>query len=115
MIPRDLFNEAKLLKCLGRLSLEAEKYGDDQLRVWLDKPGEGFPVGKHDCSGEIFCDNVRIRAGGVNLVTSSPLNSRLNYPLTFMGSDGEENYVFEDDGAFTEEFLAVMNANTAPA
>lgn len=27
VIPRDLFNEAKLLKCLGKLYLEAEKSG----------------------------------------------------------------------------------------
>jgi hypothetical protein len=111
VVPRDLFNESKLLKCLGQLSVnildgKLHKYGTTDL---LEDEYEGFRISQSE-DGDIFVDNYHVLAilGGqtkVKLKLYSRLNSREPYPLICETHDGSPEYVFADNGKFTKEFL----------
>lgn len=103
VIPRDLFNEANLLKCYGQLYLELEKLG---LQDLLSSDGGAFRVVQDPSDGSLTLANVRLP--GVRL--SRPLNSRGAYPLWLHVDDEQEFEIFEIDGAFTAETQAFMRS-----
>lgn len=105
VLPRDLFNEAKLLKCLGRLTLMIHN-GLCPLQFEHDEDTcPGFLVDQNPDDGSIRCLNLRFStAGGETVEVSSGLNSRIPYPLTFVAPDGDSEYVFDDEGELSPEF-----------
>lgn len=108
MLLRDLFNEAKLLKCLGQLALHAE---NDVIDVWIKHhlKEEGFLIDQDPADGALFCTNLKVSTmGGRDLRLHSPYNSREPYPLYYVDMDDDESpeqEVFCDDGSFTDHFL----------
>jgi len=112
-MPRDLFNEAKLLKCLGRLLLmHVDRHLSDECKFSHVEPRQGFVIGQNPGDGSLGCANLhmwRIQAlpdrkrvrTYVDLYT--PLNSREAYPLVFSVHD-EEAFVFDETGKMTPEF-----------
>ena len=111
--PRDLFNEAKLLKCLGKLSLNisdnicgirqllAEDLDDgrDQFRIHQDI------VGNIHCSNYTiyFLDNMR------TLYLHTPMNAEADWPLEYHNEGMTiQDRVFDDDGNMTENFLLYL-------
>ena len=114
VIPRDLFNEAKLLKCLGLLSLRVHENAGpicDRLNIVLEDELSGFKIMQH-IDGSIGCINFFLfNNNGTPVFLSTPLNSKLNYPLLFETlSFGEQicEFVFNDEGEFTEDFLKTL-------
>ena len=112
VFPRDLFNEAKLLKCMGRLTLaihEDERCLKDFLRVDDLVENKGFDI-KQNISGDITLTNVYILHKESNCYVwfHTPLNSKANYPLVFIDREGEHINVFEEDGSLTETFILTM-------
>lgn len=116
--PRDLFNESKLLKCLGQISLnildgKLLKYQVDEELV---DGQNGFNIDQ-DENGNIFCSNYTVFCqlgveGRVPLKLYTGLNSRMNYPLICETMYGDTIYVFHDNGGLTHEFktyLKVLN------
>ena len=109
VIPRDLFNEAKFLKCLGRIALLIHD-GRDQhnnstpqsLRIDFDN--QAFQIEQDAGSGALFCRNLVVFAGEHKVEIVHPYNSKENYPVIFEG-DEDEGDVFNDDGSFTQEFI----------
>ena len=110
VLPRDLFNESDLLKCLGRIALLIEDgFAPEGLQLTNRKPMSGFPIDMHAHDGSIFCPDMLLsNRHGVSSVVLRPHNSRDPYPVLIEWSD-EEIEVFDDDGAFTEEFLIWAN------
>lgn len=107
VIPRDLFNEAKLLKCLGKLCILAES--TPGLTVTHD--GEPFDIWQDESSGGLFCLNVKVEVlnGGGLQHCWLPYNSREDWPLMSGTGDGDECNVFDCYGkAFTPEFLKLI-------
>lgn len=105
-IPRDLFNEAKLLKCLGQLALYLHEKGIPGWVLDFDDAGRGFQVELDNDRGGLYCRNLRLIGPGENsLYLYAVYNSRRPYPLLFVSQDQEE-FVFDDDGKPTPEFLA---------
>lgn len=110
-IPRDLFNEAKLLKCLGQLALIAHNrhYNGvpipEGLRV--EYVGDWFAIDQNPSSGGLFCKTIRVYVRGKKVNVESCYNSKSPYPLAFDcgGGIGE---VFNDDGSLADEFLALF-------
>ena len=101
VIPRDLFNESKLLKCLGQLSLLAHDGQANGLRVSFDDDGP-FHIVQDDDDGGLYCSNVWIFTHDGNIVSvKTRYNSKSAYPLVF----NEYQDVFNDDGTLTEEFI----------
>lgn len=107
VIPRDLFNEASLLKCLGQLYLCLEKL--QAPGVDLEHDGEAFEVRQSDDDGSINVSNVLLSVRGEEMRLHRPLNSRQPWPLYLTTSDDEEFSVFNDDGTLTSDFLGVLH------
>jgi len=110
VIPRDLFNEANLLKCYGQLYLNLEKIGKQSLLLHNNWP---FDITMDVSSGELSINNVGLFIDGNEINLFRPLNSHGPYPLyayvkAEMAAD-EEIGVFNDDGSFSHEFKQIFN------
>ncbi|APZ81782.1 hypothetical protein vBEliSR6L_17 [Erythrobacter phage vB_EliS_R6L] len=110
-IPRDLFNEANLLKCLGKLSLIAHDMGrPGTLRV-TNRPGP-FDVRQDEADGSIYCENVHIVIAERAFDHRRGLNSREPWPLIVRPAfdpDADDIDVFDDDGALSADFRALLS------
>lgn len=106
VIPRDLFNEANLLKCMGRLWILAETTSGV---VSVEFAGEGtdapFDIHQDESTGEIFVANVWVTVNGRIVAIRRPLNSREDWPLYASLWDEGPVPVFDDAGKLTEDFL----------
>jgi hypothetical protein len=125
VLPRDLFNEAKLLKCLGQLSLILHDGIGVRwaIRTEHEDSRNGFFIYKTPRDG-IFCANLHYflckgpplrqdeegedREAIAEIEVYSPANSRDNYPLRFVHDgtigDGDESEVFTEEGKLSDEF-----------
>ncbi len=114
VIPCDLFNEAKLLKCLGQLSLVI--HGGvgvpDGLVLEHEDPWEAFIIRRDDSSGALYCENLSCGYAGRLIGLRCPLNSKEAYPLFYV-LDDQEDAVFKPDGTLSMEFLRLLNSITA--
>jgi hypothetical protein len=108
VIPRDFFNEAKLLKCLGRLSLlilDNKKRISEYVVEEFDN--EPFEIMQTE-DGDIYVSNYSlfIKSTEIEIYLFTYLNSKENYPLYFVNEyRGDQQYVFDEEGNFTKEFL----------
>jgi hypothetical protein len=92
VMPRDLFNEADLLKCYGRLWILTERYK----QVELDLIGEYFRIEQDDSDGSLSIFNVTCTINGEPQLLYRPLNSTDTLPLMLMLGDTPIN-VFTDN------------------
>jgi hypothetical protein len=108
VIPRDLFNEANLLKCLGKFWIETERFQPE--RIIIEHDTDPFDVQQNEDSGSIYVSNILITIRGKRYNASRPLNSRSPWPLYLENADGtgETIAVFTDDGKLTAEMLALL-------
>jgi hypothetical protein len=81
VIPRDLFNESALLKCLGRLSLLVNDDMGGSLKIRYN--GKPFDIRRNDGSGGLYCGNFRAYNKGKPISLETSLNSRDHYPLWY--------------------------------
>lgn len=119
VIPRDLFNEAKLLKCLGQLSLVLHDGKDSAgrplppgLEIEFVEPeyAEGFRVVQNPADGGLSCAAVRATFNGHPVRLFSVYNSRDNFPLWFEAAVAGvwvEGPVFNETGYLSPELLAL--------
>jgi len=106
VIPRDLFNEANLLKCFGRLWIETERFRC----VRIEHDGDPFQIEQNEDSGSLSIANVQVRIGGRSCQVWRPLNSRDAWPLYLQVGDEDEIRVFTDEGALSSEMMALIEA-----
>ena len=113
VIPRDLFNEASLLKCLGKLALEldrrrtAAELDEDELKA------DPFDIRQDQSDGSISVMNLPFKVRGVPFRLSRPLNSREPWPLwceSPFACDEEEVEVFTAEGELSPAFLQLIGA-----
>lgn len=113
-IPRDLFNEAKLLKCLGLLSLkihdgklppfvEIEHYQDPQ-REEYGEPDSGFDIRQDPSDGSIYSSSIRILIKGKQIPHHARLNDRSNFSL-MLHIDEVDYDVFDEEGEVVCPYL----------
>lgn len=113
VIPRDLFNEANLLKCYGQIYLNLERIRADAELVEDETLEAGAPFRvSQDLDGNLTVLNVFLRVRGVRVPLRRPLNARAPYPLymRYQNADGDEDElpVFNDDGTFSDEMLKFL-------
>jgi len=111
VIPRDLFNEANLLKCLGLLALlHLERLTPEGLEI--DNDGLPVDVEMDPSDGSLRGRNVRCAItklgareieGRDQVDLFRPLNSREPFPLWARFDDADVP-VFDDGGDLTAEF-----------
>jgi hypothetical protein len=116
VIPRDLFNESKLLKCLGQLALILHDYeGKYPLKLVHRAPSVGFLIDQDGTDGSLYCRNLtlyRVKGGKRREIhISTHYNSKEPYPLYFDFGDLSD-VVFNDDGSFAPEFLNAIGASS---
>jgi hypothetical protein len=106
VFPRDFFNEAKLLKCMGRLTLLIEDRMTPvamSIGEYAEEGEEGFKIGLIE-TGHLAVANVSIFIKGKSYLFKTDYNAKGPYP--FYVEDGNDEYkVFDDAGDWHEEFL----------
>lgn len=85
VIPRDLFNEANLMKCYGQLYLELEHMNVPG--VELEHHGDNFIITQDESSGDLTINNILLVVGRKTYGFYRPLNSREGWPLYLMTGD----------------------------
>lgn len=107
VLPRDLFNEAKLFKCLGRLFLmEADGQLPDNVRlIHNTNRSEGFIVSQDPSDGSLYVENISIFIDDIYWNHSCDYNSKRDYTLRIMGPDDSEFYVFDKNGKLMPSVL----------
>lgn len=110
VIPRDLFNEAKLLKCLGQLALIIhDGVGvPRELALENEDPEEGFRIEQNQDSGALFCCNLECFFRSREIGLSCPYNNKGAFPLRYVLDDENEGPVFDDSGALSGEFIELL-------
>ena len=114
VIPRDFFNEAKLLKCFGQLVIEAERHGDALKIIHRDEGTENsFDIRQNDDDGSLYlASGVAVFLNGRRIDLATSYNSKRAYPM-FATYRDECEEVFTDEGKLTPEFLAMTQAKAA--
>jgi hypothetical protein len=110
VLPRDLFNEASLLKCLGRVWILLDDRRDHSAE--LAHGCEAFDVEQDEADGSISVANIAFYVRGVPYRLSRPLNSREAWPLYASCDDDpdfDEISVFDDAGNFSAAMLALIS------
>jgi hypothetical protein len=109
VVPRDLFNESKLLKCLGQLALLVHQGQDNgRLQIRHRRARAGFLIDQDESSGDLVCSNLIVKVKDGDLLRlGSSYNSKAPYPLHFEARD-ESGPVFNDDGSFSDEFRRLI-------
>lgn len=114
VIPRDLFNESKLLKCLGKLALSIHEGCIPDLTLeHCTEESEGFVIDQNPSDGTLFCANLELTYKGNVIHVATKYNCKDNYPLIFemeINGDYFDGYVFDDNGKFTKEFQDMLKA-----
>lgn len=106
VIPRDLFNEANLLKCLGRLSLLIhEGIAPKNIRLDHSQECEEFQIYMNMDSGEIGCINLIFYKDEEFFELVRPMNSKDPWPLFLYDNDDEVIWIFDDDGNLSQQFI----------
>lgn len=111
VLPRDLFNEAGLLKMMGRLwILLSETRGHNAEIVEEDVPR--FDIQQDESSGAIYVANVRFLINGVERRLSRPLNSRSSWSFWMTGTEDDPDFdeiaVFDENGNFTADMRSAI-------
>lgn len=103
VIPRDFFNEAKLLKCMGFLALYIlERKVPFQMKI--KESGEPFEIIRNDEHDMLIVQNYEVYIKGEVYEVGTLYNSKDNFPL-YAIIDDEEVKVLDEGGKFTEEFM----------
>jgi hypothetical protein len=109
VIPRDLFNESKLLKCLGQLSLlihDGKTRGVPLSIEHDDSDCPGFDIQQDGDRATLFVSNVAVRIDGVApLNLGLPINARDRYPLELYTAKEAVIDVFNSDGSLSVDFI----------
>ena len=111
VLPRDLFNEGNLVTNYGRLwILLEETSGHNAAIVQEDVPF--FDIKQNEATGGIFIANLTFTIDGMAYRLERPLNSREKWPLMVVENDDDPDFeevcIFDDDGNFTPEMLALI-------
>ncbi len=106
--PRDLFNEAMLLKCLGKLTLLILDEGIHE-KLSYSYTGKPFQTAHHQAGYLIIYKGVTIKKGRKSLMLGTQVNTRSAWPLCVLTDENEDIPVFDDAGNLDEEFLEFLD------
>ena len=100
VIPRDLFNEAKLLKCLAFISLKIHDGKIQGLNINHEDESRGFKIEQNDLDGSIHVSNLHFfDEAGTPVYFCHPLNNKGNFPLLMEYKD-EVYFPFNESGEY---------------
>lgn len=117
ILPRDLFNDANLLKCMGQVACLIHDRKLD-LRMKHRHPDKDFRIKQNESDGSTYVENLTFELRtGWTVRFWRPMNSRDVWPLYAHVADSEEDMrVFDEHGGLLPEFIqAVKHGHTLPA
>lgn len=104
VVPRDLFNEADLLKMLGKLVIHImEKPTAVPWSYEHEEEHKGFRIEQDEGDGSISCVNLHFRIAGETVYLRRPLNTKNQWSLVAIFR-GEEYYIFDSKGNVVPNF-----------
>jgi hypothetical protein len=110
VLPRDLFNEASLLKMLGKLWILLDDTRGHQAR-FEEEDVVSFDIAQDQASGSIRATGLSFTIRGEAYLLTRPLNSRAPWPLWIDRPD-DPNFdsiaVFNDDGKLSEDMRQLI-------
>lgn len=109
VIPRDLFNEASLLKCMGRLWILLDNLPSGHRAKLADESGAPFNIQQDPSSGALEVVNIAFTIARKPWSLTRPLNSRAPWPL-YAENEDDCVSVFTDEGELSDEFRALIGA-----
>jgi len=106
VLPRDAFNDANLLKCIGQLTLLIE---DGKVNLAYEYDGQPFDIVQDRADGSTFVRNVEFYTkDGTYLRHRRGLNARSAWPLYLYAPDEDgddiEHLAFDEQGKFLPSF-----------
>lgn len=109
--PRDLFNESKLLKCMGKLVIHLE---NEFRLVPSNDDYKSFDVRLNQDNNTLHLINIRFIIEGKSFSLDSPsffipYNSKGNWPLKFHW-DWEDHDVLDSEGELDYEFKLLLKS-----
>ena len=105
VIPRDFFNEGKLLKCMGVLPLSIlDNKTPDGIEIHIDGSGEAFDIVLDQEWSILEVINYNVTINGEEYRVGTTYNSKDNFPL-YVIVDDVEILVFDENGKFSDEFI----------
>lgn len=114
VLPRDLFNEANLQKCYGKLWVELEPhFSGEKIEEIIQHDDEAFIIGWANDDGETTIFNISLYSdSGIKIPLRRPCNSRRDWPLLATDTINDDIYieVFNGDGSLTDEFLELVKS-----
>lgn len=106
VIPRDLFNESKLLKCIGRLILLIhDNHAINGMTFSHD--GSPFDIALSN-DGFLYIRNIEFMVGETPIYLQTQYNAKSNFPL-YLQVDNYDIPVFDEQGEYTDEFKEAVN------
>jgi hypothetical protein len=103
ILPRDFFNEADLLKCLGFLVLRLEDLGMSDIHP---ENLDNLNILQDESDGSISVEGFHLTLqDDTTLKLCRPLNSRESMPLFCVDDEYNEIKVFDDKGQISPEML----------
>lgn len=111
VLPRDLFNEAKLLKCIGRLFLmHHDGELSDAVKLIHDTSEcEGFDVRFDENNNRLYVNNVFVYINDEFWCHGCSYNSRDNYSLVLEHDEQGAFFIFNEEGRLMPNFLMSEN------
>lgn len=112
VIPRDLFNEAKLLKCMGILALWELDKVIPELKITCESETTEFQIALMD-EGSLTLVNYHITIYNQFHTFKTTYNSKEPFPLYVEGKHGKEIEVMQLSGKSvipTDEFLNYIHS-----
>jgi hypothetical protein len=103
VLPRDLFNEADLLKLCGKLWIALDDCGSPNAK-FSEESVDSFDIAQDPGSGAIFLENISLIIRGEAYRLERPLNARAPWCLYACRLD-EECQVFTEDGKLSRDFM----------
>jgi hypothetical protein len=103
IIPRDFFNEAKLLKCLGQLELIINHIGPNKIGLVSEHDGEAFDIKQDSNDGSLYVSNYHVFLDGEEIRLFTSYNSKESYPL-YGEYKGEIYCMFNEEGKLLPNF-----------
>lgn len=106
ILPRDAFNDANLLKCIGQLTLLILDCDKSVKGLTYEYDGEPFDIQQDESDGTTYVANIQFYANGNPVHMCRPCNSRKSWPLVMRFGD-DEFYVFSNDGKVMPSFTTI--------
>jgi len=106
VIPRDFFNESKLLKCFGQLSLKVlDDMLPENIKIHIEENGEAFQIEMDEVSEGLVITNIKTTVNDEQVLFYTIYNSKDSYPFYCLHGS-ELIQVFNEHGEFAEEFIS---------